>query len=122
MFKKLLNIFKPEFVKNGFCKKCGKCCRNIIFSIGTKDITELYEFENLKAEQPRYNHFYISGVDDDGRLLFTCNSLGEDNLCKAYKIRSFYCRFYPQISPNLLRQGHQTLEGCGYYYQKADEK
>jgi len=114
------NFFKkPKFKRYGSCKKCGNCCRNIIFQIQDKYISTEEEFERLKKWKSRYKHFYISGRDEDGLLLFTCKSLNDDNTCKSYKFRSLYCRLYPRISTELLRSGTTTLDGCGYYYKSS---
>ena len=114
---KFFGLFnKTGFIKKGSCKKCGTCCRNITFKVANKYITEIYEFERLKQWQPRYNHFYISGEEEDGTLLFACNSLDEDNLCRDYIMRSLFCRLYPIISSKMIAKGQETLDDCGYYY------
>lgn len=100
----------------GKCRRCGACCRNIIFMINDKYVTELEEFKQLKAFDNEYNNFYVSGADEEGILLFTCASLGEDNLCKAYLFRSIYCRLYPWIRRKAIKLGAQMLEGCGYSF------
>ena len=63
------------------------------------------------------NMFKISGKDDaDGALTFVCKSLSKDGKCKDYFFRSMFCREYPFVIPEFIRNNGQTLEGCGYYY------
>lgn len=117
---KFLDLFKkPGFIRHGSCKRCGNCCRNIIFQIQENYITTEEEFERLKKWKPKYNHFYISGRDVDGLLLFTCKSLNDDNSCKSYRLRSLYCRLYPRMTKNLILSGTTTLDGCGFYYKSS---
>ena len=107
-------LIKPRFVRKGKCKKCGYCCRNITFRLKDKLITEFEEFNDLKKSQPRYNHFFASGQDEIGTLLFTCKSLGEDGKCRSYAFRSLFCRVYPTYR----HTNGETLEGCGFYFEK----
>ena len=107
----------PRFILKGSCKKCGNCCRNITFIIGKKYVTEEEEYESLKKLDSYYNNFILTGKDEDGILLFTCKSLGEDNLCKDYKFRSLYCRLYPRIMRKHIRANAEMLEGCGFYIE-----
>lgn len=101
----------------GKCKRCGHCCRNITFMIKDSYVATEQEFEFMKELNPKHNHFYISGRDDDGALLFTCKSMGEDNLCKDYNFRSLYCRFYPWILFKSINAGYELPEECGYYVE-----
>jgi hypothetical protein len=117
-FRNFLKKFKkPRLVIKGSCKKCGSCCRNISFMIGGKYLSEPEEFQNLKEFDSQYNHFFISGRDKDGFLLFTCKSINSDNLCKCYHFRSLYCRLYPKIVTKHLATHTEMLEGCGYYIE-----
>jgi Fe-S-cluster containining protein len=110
---------KPGFTRQGSCKKCGNCCRNIVFKVNDNYIASEDEFEKLKKWKPRYNHFYISGRDEDGALLFTCKSLNTDNACKSYRFRSLYCRLYPRLKTDMIIAGTTMLDGCGYYYKSS---
>ncbi len=117
--KRIKQILKktPRFILKGSCKKCGNCCRNITFIVGKEYLRHEKEFENLKTLDSKYNNFFISGRDEDGILLFTCRSLGDDNLCSNYALRSLYCRLYPKIMRKHIRAGAEMLEGCGYYIE-----
>lgn len=117
---KLFNFLnRPKYIRRGSCKKCGNCCRNIVFYIKDDLITTEEQFERLKKWKWKYNHFYISGRDDDGALLFTCKSLNEENYCTSYKFRSLYCRSYPKLDSKALKKGMELLDGCGYYYEST---
>ncbi|OGI00361.1 MAG: hypothetical protein A2Y25_09505 [Candidatus Melainabacteria bacterium GWF2_37_15] len=106
---------RPKGLK-GHCKKCGSCCRNITFAIKKDYIKTEEDFERLKKFDRKYNHFFISGQDEDGVLLFTCKSLTDDNLCRDYFFRSLYCRLYPKIQMKHLKTGGELLDGCGYSF------
>ena len=84
---------------------------------GDKYLTEEEEFERIKKFDSDYNHFFISGKDENNILLFTCKSLGENNLCTSYFFRSIYCRLYPKIKTKYLNTNTKMLEGCGYYFE-----
>jgi Fe-S-cluster containining protein len=117
---KLFNFLnRPKFIRRGNCKKCGNCCRNIVFYIQENIITTEEQFDKLKKWKKIYNHFCISGKDNDGALLFTCKSLNEDNICKNYKFRSLYCRTYPKLDKKALQTGIELLDGCGFYYESS---
>jgi Fe-S-cluster containining protein len=122
IIKNIIKKFQsPKFIMDGSCKRCGTCCRMITFKIQDKFITSEEEFERLKIWQPRYKHFFISGKDEEGILLFTCKSLDDDNLCKNYMFRSLYCKSYPRIKSDFIAAGAETLEGCGFYYKSSVE-
>ena len=109
--------FSAKYVVKGKCKACGKCCRSIVFYDGKELIKTEEQFEQAKLKNKRMNLFKISGIDEtDGALTFVCKSLGEDGKCKDYFFRSMFCREYPFIIPDFIRNNGQTLEGCGYYY------
>jgi len=108
----------PLLSLKGKCLKCGNCCRTITFMLNGKYVTDEAEFDRMKEINPKYNHFYPSGKDENGALLFTCKSLSGDNLCKDYIFRSLYCRLYPHISMNALRFGAELPGECGYYAGK----
>lgn len=109
--------FSSKYVVKGKCKACGKCCRSIVFYDGEELIKTKEQFEIAKTKNKRMNLFEISGVDEtDGALTFVCKSLGDDGKCKNYWLRSMFCREYPFIIPDFIRNNGQTLEGCGYYY------
>ena len=117
--------FSSKYVVRGKCKACGKCCSSIVFYDGDELIKTEEQFEQAKLKNKRMNMFEISGVDEtDNALTFRCKTLGKDGKCKHYWLRSMFCREYPFIIPDFIRNNGQTLEGCGYYYdvdKKFDE-
>lgn len=115
MFKFYLNkLLSSKYILKGKCKQCGQCCRSITFRIGKELISEEVQWQKLKEWDKRYEHFYISGRDVDGALLFACKSLDENNKCTKYFFRSLFCRCYPFINAGIFGQNHKTLDGCGY--------
>lgn len=117
----LQKLFSSKFVIKGKCKKCGQCCRNIVFFIQDSTIKTESQFEDLKRFNKSYNHFFISGVDDDKSLLFTCKSINPDNTCKDYFFRSINCRNYPKVNKKFIINGGKPLDGCGFYFD-VDKK
>lgn len=125
MFRTIIFQFQKflssKFVVKGKCNKCGQCCRNIVFFIGDDTIKTEAQFESLKLLNKSYNHFFISGVDEDAALLFTCKSLKTDNSCRDYFFRSINCRNYPKINKTFIINGGKPLDGCGFYFD-VDKK
>lgn len=104
-------LFAPKYRLKGKCKKCGRCCRNIVFYNGNMPVTNSDNYDEVL----RYNkHFYVSGKNKNGELLFTCKSLGEDNKCKHYWLRSLYCRRYPLVKSFKTGDYLQPEDYCGY--------
>ncbi len=121
-------LFSSKYVVKGKCKQCGKCCSTILFSDENGYIKTEEDFLNLQKRNRRYLHFTINGkVEDknnsfyDGALMFKCKSLGEDNRCKRYILRSLYCRDYPSINPTFIHNGGETLDDCGFWFD-VDKK
>lgn len=108
--------FSSKFILKGKCKQCGECCRNIVFYIHESPIKTEKQFESLKNWKKNYNHFFISGKDVDGAILFTCKSLGENGKCKDYFFRSLACRNYPKINTQFILNGGKPLDNCGFYF------
>jgi hypothetical protein len=106
-----------KFVKRGKCNKCGNCCRNIILTEDEKPIKNPEQFERLKKLDKHLNNFYVSGKDENGSLLFTCNEIDENNRCKVYFFRGLGCRMYPKKDTKFLINGGKPLDGCGFYYE-----
>lgn len=109
-------LLSSKFIIKGKCKKCGQCCKNIVFFIGDSTIKAESQFESLKEFNKSYNHFFISGVDNDKSLLFTCKSLLDDNTCRDYFFRSINCRKYPKINKTFIVNGGKPLDGCGFSF------
>ncbi len=120
MFKNILfylsKLFSSKFVLKGSCNKCGQCCRNIVFYIADKTVQTEAQFDSLKKFSKSYNHFFVSGKDEDGALLFTCKSLKDDNSCADYLFRSIECRRYPRVNNKFIVNGGELLEGCGFKF------
>lgn len=107
-------LFSSKYKLTGKCNGCGECCRRILMSYNGANVKTENEFEELKRIDKKYSHFFISGSDQSGNLLFTCKSLKDDNKCKDYFFRSLYCRKYPNPDKNFILSGGELLETCGY--------
>lgn len=120
-------LFSSKYVVKGKCKKCGRCCRNILFSTQKGYIKSEEVFNKMKKKYPYYRNFRISGVVKDklefqnGALTFECKFISKDNRCKIYLFRPIFCRDYPNINPDLIYNGVEMLDGCGFYFD-VDKK
>ena len=69
-----------------------------------------------------YRHFKIAGRIENkqdfqnGALTFECKFISKKNRCKIYFLRPIFCRDYPNINPDLIYNGVEMLDGCGYYF------
>lgn len=114
--------FSSKYILKGKCRACGKCCRSIVFYDGKELIKTKEQFENAKLKNKRMEMFEISGTDEtDGALTFKCKTLRDDGKCGAYWLRSMFCREYPFIIPEFIKNNGQTLEGCGYTFSVDKE-
>ncbi len=122
-FLKIYNkLFSSKYVLKGKCKKCGKCCRNILFSTTDGYIKSEEVFKKMQKKYRYYRNFRISGVVKDklefqnGALTFECKFISKKNRCLIYPIRPIFCRDYPNINPDLIYNGVEMLDGCGFYF------
>lgn len=115
-------LFSSKYVVKGKCKRCGKCCRNILFSTKDGYIKSEELFNKMKKKYRYYRNFRISGVVKDkqefqnGALTFECKFISKNNKCLIYPIRPIFCRDYPNINPDLIYNGVTMLDGCGFYF------
>ena len=74
-----------------------------------------------------YRNFRISGVVKDkldfqnGALKFECKFISKNNRCLIYLFRPMFCRDYPNINPELIYNGVEMLDECGFYFD-VDKK
>ena len=71
-------LFSSKYVLKGKCKRCGNCCRNILFSTKEGYIKSEELFLKMQKKYSYYRNFKISGVVKDkldfqnGALTFQC--------------------------------------------------
>ncbi len=109
-------FLSSRYVVQGKCNGCGDCCRNIVFYIGEKIVSEEEDFLKLQNFNKKYKNFEIFKKGEKGELLFKCKSLRDDGSCKDYKWRSLDCRLYPQINQKFVYDGGKPLDNCGYSF------
>lgn len=123
-------IFSSKYVLKGKCKKCGACCRNILFSTKEGYVKDKEVFLKLQKTHRYYRNFKISGVVENkkdfqnGALTFECKFISKENKCRIYWFRPLFCRDYPNINPDLIYDGVEMLDNCGFYFdvnKKFDE-
>ena len=115
-------FFSSKYVVKGKCKKCGKCCRNILFSTIDGYVKDEKVFQDMQKKHRYYRNFKISGVVSEkqdfqnGALTFECKFISKNNRCLIYPIRPIFCRDYPNINQELIYNGVEMLDDCGFYF------
>ncbi len=115
-------MFSSKYVLKGKCKKCGACCRNILFSTKEGYVKSEKTFKEMQKKHRYYRNFKISGIVKEkqdfqnGALTFECKFITKNNHCLIYPFRPLFCRDYPAINQELIYQGVTMLDNCGYYF------
>jgi len=115
-------IFSSRYVIKGKCKKCGQCCRNILFSTKDGYVKSEELFKKMQKKYRHYRNFRISGKVENkmdfqnGALTFECKFISKKNKCLIYWFRPPYCRDYPNIINEQIYNGVEMLDGCGYRF------
>ena len=115
-------FFSSKYVLKGKCKKCGNCCRNILFSTKDGYVKSKDLFHQMQKKYRYYRNYRISGVVENkqdfqnGALTFECKFISKNNKCLIYPIRPIFCRNYPDINPELIYGGVEMLDSCGFYF------
>lgn len=115
-------LFSSKYVLKGKCKMCGRCCRNILFSTTEGYVKDEKLFKEMQRKHRYYRNFRISGVVKDkqdfqnGALTFECKFITKNNKCMIYWFRPLFCRDYPNINQDLIYNGVEMLDECGFYF------
>ena len=115
-------FFSSKYVLKGKCKKCGNCCRNILFSTKDGYVKSKDLFHQMQKKYRYYRNYRISGVVENkqdfqnGALTFECKFISKDNKCRIYCFRPLFCRDYPNINHDLIYNGVEMLDNCGFYF------
>ena len=115
-------MFSSKYIIKGKCARCGKCCRNILFSTKDGYVKDEKVFFEMRKKHRYYRNFEISGKIKDkkdfqnGALTFKCKHISNDNKCKIYFFRPIFCRDYPALDPSLIYDGVTMLDGCGFWF------
>lgn len=123
-------FFSSKYVLKGKCKKCGACCRNILFSTKEGYVKDEKLFFQMQKKHRYYRNFRISGIVEgkqdfqNGALTFECKFISKNNRCLIYWFRPLFCRDYPNVNSDLIYNGVEMLDNCGFYFdvnKKFDE-
>ena len=115
-------LFSSKYVLKGKCKMCGRCCRNILFSTTEGYVKDEKLFKEMQRKHRYYRNFRISGIVKDkqdfqnGALTFECKFITKNNKCMIYWFRPLFCRDYPNINQDLIYNGVEMLDECGFYF------
>lgn len=110
IYYEFLAKFVPKrvnYIIDGKCKKCGKCCRYMF----CKDLSSEWEFAFLQIIYPAYRRFKIAGRDEFGNFVIRCSLIDKDNLCPVHDTRPLVCRNYPA-----QKLSHRAIlhKDCGF--------
>lgn len=84
----------------------------------------------MQKKHRYYRNFRISGRVEgkqdfqNGALTFECKFISKNNRCLIYWFRPLFCRDYPNINSDLIYNGVEMLDNCGFYFdvnKKFDE-
>ena len=115
-------LTSSRYVIKGKCKKCGACCRNILFSNERGYVKDEETFKEMRKKRLIYRLFspngYVNGEGEEleGAILFKCKCL-KNNKCSIYYLRPIFCRDYPAINKKFIETGGRTLDNCGFYFE-----
>lgn len=103
----LRHIFPARHKIGGKCKRCGRCCEEILLRGTNRQINNKL-FRNIAISFISWLYgFYILYVDyEKNYLAFSCKHRGKDGKCQNYFWRPSICRNYPILDyfdkPKLL--------------------
>ena len=100
-------ILQDPFKFVGGCKRCGKCCQQMLLTANGKLIESEAEFEELCKKDPGFQRWVPSGKNPRGVPYFSCRYLSSEGLCTDYENRQPVCRAFPSF-PSALKPN------CGF--------
>ena len=100
---------KVEYKLEGYCNKCGDCCRYIC----CRGPFAILDVKLMALLFPKYRRFKIIGKDPLGNLILACKLIGEDGMCPDYEKRPGLCRSYPDPNKGI---------SCGNLYGRCSYK
>jgi hypothetical protein len=109
-----LKLTGRDVLVSGACRRCGACCREVNIEYRGRWIRSPRQFARLKEKRPAYARFRVTGIDEGGFCVFTCDWVTDEGLCRDHENRLAMCRNYP--SKGLYYLGADTLDGCGYRF------
>jgi len=111
---------KTEYVRQGKCKRCGKCCR-LLALILPKSLAKRNSIVRVIIIWHRLamNFHYVG--KEDGWLMYRCGYYKEScdgtGGCSIYPFRHRLCRFFPKQG----LYGHPSLhEDCGFKFVRRE--
>ncbi len=100
-------IEETKYTLEGYCSKCGDCCR---FLYCVEPMSK-WTFLLMKLFYPEYRRFRVIGKDENG-LILSCTLIREDGLCPDYENRPDICREFP--NPEKVYSGGVLYKRCSY--------
>ncbi|MFW5837759.1 MAG: YkgJ family cysteine cluster protein [Desulfovibrionaceae bacterium] len=105
-----------ELYVAGRCRMCGDCCRELTLVIDGAPFHNVKEFKRVLKEHPDYERLRIVGRDAADNLVFTCDWLTPEGLCKDHENRLDLCRGHPSLS--IYFRGGDLAEHCGFRFEE----
>lgn len=102
---------------SGSCNRCGRCCRLLAVGVPAWLGRRSRLLAMVRGYYEENYGFVYEGFRADGCVVFSCASLGSDNLCRIYRRRPRLCRQYPDAwgpdRPDLYPECGYRLEDRG---------
>lgn len=112
IMRSIKSVFPRDWELSGGCKKCGKCCQEIFMGIRPILLKAKYPLKIIVAWIEWLFDFKLKSIDrQSSHLIFTCNNIGPDGLCKNYFWRPNICRNFPIVDYFEEPNPHSW---CGY--------
>jgi len=110
-------VLPYKYERTGSCRKCGKCCKEILISIEPWMINQRWIRNFVIWWNEYFNDLrLICCVLDEGYFVFTCQHLTKSGKCGKYNwLRPWFCFEYPRIFNYF--EIPTTLKGCGYSFK-----
>lgn len=112
-----LKLSGKTILATGSCNGCGTCCKSISLESKGGWVRSEKKFERIVEDFPQYSRFEIIGRDEQGFLLFNCNWVTHEGICRDYENRLPLCRAFPETS--LVFAGGKLPQNCGYHFSEV---
>ena len=112
-----LKLSGKTILVSGSCNGCGTCCKSISLESEGGWVRSEKKFNRIVEDFPKYGRFEITGRDDQGFLLFNCNWVTSEGICRDYENRLPLCRAFPETS--LVFAGGKLPQNCGYNFSEV---
>jgi Fe-S-cluster containining protein len=106
------NIFMTRWIREGGCKQCGSCCKEIYLTMTPAQTrSRLFTSLSIKWICWLFDFTFLRLDHENNSLVFTCRHLTPEGKCGNYFWRPNICRNYPLVD---YFKEPKFLPGCGF--------